>query len=71
MTDQPSEPQDGGALVPSPRVSPATTVVSAARPRATSEVGWRREGTLGALLTAALDGLDALGDRLAEAAGLR
>ena len=71
MTERPSEPQDGGALVPARPVSPATPIFPAARPGAASEVGWRRDGTLGALVTAALDGLDALGDRLAEAAGLR
>ena len=73
MADHLPDPETSGALVPPPRVPPVAVATSAPLPprRSSSDVAWRKPRGLTALVTAALDGLDALGDRIAGAAGLR
>ena len=77
MTDHLPEPQPGDMLVPPPRVPP-TAVASASSQPSHRQVSFSRHivgsgprGGLGVFVAAALDKLDALGDRIAAAAGLR
>jgi hypothetical protein len=73
MGEHTPETQPSGALTPPPRVPP--TAVATSAPFPWREPGPRRTrvGRLGLreVLDAALDGLDALADRIADAAGLR
>jgi hypothetical protein len=72
--DRIPETQPSGALVPPPRVPP-TAVATAAPLPPRRPIPPRPPASLGAslrgFLSAALDRLDALGDRIADAAGLR
>lgn len=72
MDESLPEPQTDGFLVPPPRVPP--TAVATATPLPPSQpqrsLRVRRSGVF-TLIDRALDQLDALGDRIADAVGLR
>jgi hypothetical protein len=73
MDDRIPETQPGGALVPPPDTPPGALATSAPlppRPSRESRVSIAGRD-LRALVDAALDELDQLGDRIADAAGLR
>jgi hypothetical protein len=76
MSEQGPETQPSGALTPPPRHPPTALATSAPFPRhlsgrpALSRVPRQWMGLRG-LMESALDGLDAIADRFAEAAGLR
>ncbi|MDQ6635373.1 MAG: hypothetical protein M3Z10_11545 [Gemmatimonadota bacterium] len=72
MDENLPETQPDGALVPPPRVPPLALTTSAPLPphQPAPRSPWRTE-TLRDLATAALDRLDVLGDRIANAVGLR
>ena len=73
MDEYGPETQPSGALTPPPRHPPAAIATSAPLPPRGSgrRVGPHRSQGLRGLLEAALDGLDALGERIAKVAGLR
>jgi hypothetical protein len=72
MDEHPPETQPSGALTPPPRVPPTAVATSAPlSPREPSRrVPVRKKGLRG-LVESALDGLDVLAERIANAAGLR
>ena len=73
MDESMPETQPSGALTPPPRNPPTAVATAAPRPSGESSsraVPYRRKGLRG-LVDAALDGLDALADRIASAAQLR
>jgi hypothetical protein len=72
MEENLPETQPDGSLVPPPNVPPVALATSAPQPPrlSASRSPWRTE-TLRDLATAALDRLDTLGDRIANAVGLR
>ena len=73
MDDRNPETQPSGALVPPPQVPPGALVTSAPPPPPPSREPTITLSTRGLrdLVNAALDELDSLGDRIADAAGLR
>lgn len=68
----PPDTQPDGSLVPPPRVPPMALATSAPIPprTPTSRTPWSTD-SLRELATVALDRLDMLGDRIANAVGLR
>jgi hypothetical protein len=72
MDENLPETEPDGVLVPPPRVPPMALATSAPLPprQPALRSPWRTE-TLRDLATAALDQLDMLGDRIANAVGLR
>lgn len=71
MDERTPEPQTSGALAPPPR-HPPTAVATAAPlpPRRPTPARIRPSGFRG-LVSAAFDAMDRLGDRIADAVGLR
>jgi hypothetical protein len=72
MTDDfVSEPHPTGALVPVPESSSTTLTAAGRRPFLESERAAARRGVLRDLVRTTFDTLDALGDTIAGAVGLR
>ncbi len=73
MDDYNSEPQPSGVLTPPPVHPPTAVATSAPLPprRPSAERSLRRRTGLRGLMDSALDGLDALADRIADIAGIR
>ena len=72
MDESLPETQPDGSLTPPPRVPPTAIATAAPLPPSSPRrnVARRRSGVLG-LLERTLDRLDTLGDRIADAVGLR
>jgi hypothetical protein len=71
MDDHTPETEPSGALVPPPRVPPTAVATSAPLPpRALPRFATTRWSLRG-ILDSALDQLDRVGDRIADAVGLR
>ncbi len=73
MDDYNPEPQPSGVLTPPPVHPPTAVATSAPFPprRSSAERALLRRGGLRGLVESALDGLDALADRIAAVAGIR
>ena len=71
MDERIPEPQTSGSLVPPPRHPPTAVATAAPLPPSRPTASRVRPGRVQALVAAALDGLDTLGDRIADAVGLR
>jgi hypothetical protein len=73
MDDRLPDTEPAGSLVPSRRVPPVAQGMSAPVPPRgpSSDIVSRRRRAVRDLVTAALDALDTVGDRIADAVGLR
>ena len=71
MDEHSPETQPSGSLVPPPRVPPGALATAAPQPPHRPSRSVRRSYGVRDLVSDALDRLDALGDRIAGAVGLR